>query len=175
MISARPRAPYPAGKAIMAQRISRLKKTIVIAAAVALTIGGAGVAVAYWTSGGTGDGTATTEESVAFEITADPAVGALVPGGDGETVEFTVTNPGPATQYLTSITVTLADAAGAAWVPPTGCLISDYTATISASPTIGSIAAGDFVTGTATVVLANRGANQDACQGAEVPLHFVAA
>ncbi len=159
----------------MAQRISRLKKTIVIASTLALTIGGAGAAFAYWTSGGTGDGTATTGVSVDFVIDAADAVGELAPGSAGETVDFTVTNPGPGTQSLTTFTVTLADAAGVTWVPPIGCLLADYTASISVPPTFGAIAVDDFVTGTALVVLANTGANQDACQGAIVPLHFVAA
>lgn len=160
----------------MAKSISRTKKVIILAsAAAAIAVTGAGVALAYWTSTGTGDGTATTGTSTAFTITAEDAVGVLAPGSDGQTVDFTVTNPGPATQRLSSVVVTLADAEGVAWVPTGDCDIADYTATISVAPVYGSIAAGDSLTGTATVVLANTAEDQDDCQGQTVPLHFVAA
>lgn len=158
----------------MATVQSRRKKIAAIALAAALTLGGAGVAFAYWSSTGTGAGTATTGESATFEITSEAAVGTIAPGSAGQTVDFTVSNPGEGTQYLTAVTVTLATADGEAWVPTGGCLIGDYTATISTAPPVGDILAGGSVDGVATVTLANTAANQDACQGQTVPLYFVA-
>ncbi|GHH65818.1 hypothetical protein [Promicromonospora soli] len=158
----------------MAKTLHQDKKRIAVILAAVLTITGVGVAFAYWTSTGTGTGSATTGESVAFTITSDPAVGTLAPGSAGQTVDFTVTNPGEGTQNLTDVTVTLATVDGTPWVP-TGdnCLAADYTATVTDVPA-GQIPAGGSLDGTATVTLTNTTANQDDCQGQEVPLYFTA-
>ncbi len=161
----------------MAPRILRFKKTIIVASIAALSVAGAGAAFAYWTSSGKGDGTATTGTAVQFVITEGAKAGNLAPGDlAGQTVVFSVSNPGPGQLYLGTVAVTLADAAGVAWVPPTGCLIGDYTATVTTQPTAGTMAvgAGAARTGVATVVSANSALNQDACKDAVVPLHFVA-
>ncbi|MEP6560880.1 MAG: hypothetical protein ABJD68_07375 [Nakamurella sp.] len=159
----------------MAQRISRLKKGLVIVAAAALTIGGAGAAFAYWTAGGTGDGEATTGNTVDFAFSFGAVDGDLIPGGAGQTVEFTVSNPAEGPQYLTSITVTIADDQGIQWVPPTNCAFSAYHAAVTTAPTPGIIASAGSFNGVVTVTLDNTVLNQDACKGEIVPLHLVAA
>jgi hypothetical protein len=158
----------------MASTIRRGKKRITIGVIALLTVAGAGAAFAYWTATGSGTGEATTGESVAFEITSETAVGTIAPGNAGQTVDFTVTNPGEGSQYLTAVTVALETAAGVAWVPTGDCSIADYVATISTAPAAGQIAAGAAVTGTATVTLTNTAENQDDCQGQTVPLYFEA-
>ncbi len=155
--------------------MSRRKKRLTLALVTILMLTGAGVAFAFWTSTGSGDGSAVTGTSTVFTIEVDPATGpAILPGGAGQTVDFTVTNPGPGTQSLTLVTVKLADPTGVVWDPPAGCLLADYTATVTTPPAYGEMAAGADVTGTATVTLANTSANQDACKDAPVPLYFSA-
>ncbi|MET0933707.1 MAG: hypothetical protein ABWX56_08335 [Mycetocola sp.] len=159
----------------MAKSIFRRKKRITIALVAVLTVTGAGAAFAYWTTTGTGNGTATTGTSVAFTIASGQASGTLAPGSAGQTVPFTVTNPGTGPQYLTSVTVQIANADGSTWVPPVGCVGTNYSATISTAPTAGEIAAGGSVSnGVATVTLASTTENQDACKTATVPLYFSA-
>ncbi|MCS5719778.1 hypothetical protein N1027_16715 [Herbiconiux sp. CPCC 205763] len=158
----------------MARTIRRGKKRITIGVIALLTVAGAGAAFAYWTSTGSGTGAATTGESVAFTITSETAVGTIAPGNAGQTVDFTVTNPGEGSQYLTTVTVALATAAGVPWVPAGDCSIDDYVATISTAPPAGQIAAGASVDGTATVTLTNTAENQNDCQGQTVPLYFEA-
>ena len=152
---------------------NRSKKRIAIILAAVLTITGAGVAFAYWISTGSGSGTAKTGESVAFTITSDPAVGTIAPGSAGQTVDFTVTNPGEGTQNLTGVTVTLATADGTPWEPTRDCLAADYTATVTDNPS-GEMPAGGSLGGTATVTLASTADNQDDCQGQDVPLLLTA-
>lgn len=159
----------------MAKPVSRSKRLLVVASATALGLGGAGVAFAYWTSTGEGVGVAQTGESVAFTITSETPAGELAPGSAGQTIDFTVTNPGSGSQFLSAVTVSLADADGNPWVPTGDCLIADYTATISTAPAYGQIAAGGSLDGVATVVLANTAVNQNDCQGQAVPLYFEAA
>ena len=48
---------------------------------------------------------------------------------------FTVRNPGPGIQSLGAVNVAIAGPTGVAWVPPTDCLLADYTATITTAPT----------------------------------------
>jgi hypothetical protein len=158
----------------MARTMSRRNKRFALALATVLTLGGAGAGFAYWTSTGSGTGSASTGASVAFTIASDPAVGTIAPGSAGQTVDFTVTNPGPGTQNVFGVSVTMADSTGAAWVPDGDCDIADYTATITTAPTFGPIPAGGTTDGTATVTLTNTGSDQDDCQGQTVPLYFVA-
>ena len=153
------------------------KRTInrtIIALVAILTLAGAGVAYAYWTSTGTGTGTATTGESTPFTITSAAAVGTIEPGGAGQTIAFTVDNPADVPQYLTEVTVTLADEDGNAWNPTGTCEAEDYDATITTAPTAGEIAASGTAAGVVTVTLANTTENQDDCQGQTVPLYFTA-
>jgi hypothetical protein len=149
-------------------------KTVAIVAGITLALAGGGVAFAYWTSTGSGTGSATTGQSAAFTIVADTPVGTIAPGSPGQMVGFTVTNPGPGVQRLAAVNVAIAGPTGTPWVPPTGCLLADYTASITTAPTPGTIAVNGTRTGTATVSLANTGVNQDACQNATVPLYFTA-
>lgn len=163
----------------MANTVSTRKKRLTIGVAALVTLAGAGVAFAYWTSTGTGTGEAQTGTSTPFTITSVDAVGTIAPGNAGQTVGFTVTNPGPGSQFLTAVSVSLATPDGTggsvAWVPDGTCAASDYTATISTPPTYGEIAAGgSVINGVATVTLTNTAENQDDCQGQNVPLYFEA-
>ncbi|HEY0217377.1 MAG TPA: hypothetical protein VGC57_13395 [Cellulomonas sp.] len=158
----------------MAVTHARTRKTVVLGTAAALTVLGAGAAFAYWTSTGSGNGEAATGASTAFLVTTEPAVGEITPGGPGQTIAFTVSNPGTGTQNLSAVTVTLADESGVAWVPAVGCEIADYTVAVTTPPAYGAIAAAGTVDGTVTVTLLNTGLDQDACQGLTVPVHLVA-
>jgi len=158
----------------MAKKISRGGKRFIVALVAILTLAGAGLAIAYWTSGGFGAGRAQTGSTGEFTITTSEAVGLIAPGNAGATVDFTVDNSGENSQYLTNVTVAVGEADGGPWVPATGCLAEDYTATMTTAPPAGDIAAGDSVAGMVTVTMANTAENQDACQGQEVPLYFVA-
>ncbi len=154
-------------------RTRGLKRTA-IALATVLTLAGATAAFAYWTAMGSGSGEATTGESTPFVVTTESAGGEIAPGSAGETVDFTVTNPGTGTLQLAAVTVALADAEGEPWVPVGACLATDYSVSITTAPISGAVAGGGSVGGTVTVVLDNTAANQDACQGQVIPLYFVA-
>jgi hypothetical protein len=158
----------------MAKTKSRRKRSLTFVLVAILVLTGAGLAFAFWTAGGTGDGDAQTGTSVDFTIAADPAMGMIFPGGAGQTVDFTVTNPGPGSLHLNDVSVTMASATGVPWVPSGGCDIADYTASITTQPVEGEIPAGESVDGRATVTLANTAVNQDDCQGQAIPLFFTA-
>lgn len=149
-------------------------RAVVIVLAASFLLASAGAAFAYWTSSGSGDGSATTGTSTSFTVTSIPPSGdPLVPGGNSQTVAFTVANPGTATLNLVSVVVSVANADGSAWVAIPGCSADDY---MLGSPVIayGEIAGGDSVGGTVTVTMINTTVDQDGCQGVTVPLHLVA-
>ena len=152
----------------------RTKKTAIISITAALVLGGGGVAFAYWTSSGTGTGSATTGTSVALDVTSSAPTGpALSPGGASQSVPFEVSNPGSGSQSLTSVAVTVAAEDGTEWIDTPGCSAADYTLGTPVV-TYGPIAGGDSVSGTVSVTMNSLDADQDACQGVTVPLYFVA-
>lgn len=150
------------------------KKRIVVAAAAAATMAlGGGLAYAYWTSTGIGTGTATTGTSAKFVIASEkPVGGPLSPGGPEETVDFTVTNPGPGSLNLSSVVITIANDDGSPWTSVKGCSDLDYT--VKSSINYGEILPGDVVTGQVTIIMNNLKSNQDGCKLADVPLYIVA-
>ena len=166
----------PQGKSgdSMSRLKSRTQRAVVLCVAAALVVGGGGAAFAYWSSAGAGTGSATTGTSATFTVTSETATGGpLVPGGDSQSVAFTVTNPSTATLLLSSVTVSVANADGSTWVAVPGCSAADYTIGTPAI-TYGQVAGGAEVDGTVTVTMINRAANQDPCQDVTVPLYFVA-
>ena len=159
---------------IMYKHNAKNRRIAVFAVAAGLILAGGGVAFAYWTSSGTGEGSATTGESTDFVLTSeDPTGDALTPGGPSQSVAFTVANPSTGTLNLSSVTVTVANADGSPWTAVAGCSADDYTV---GTPSIvyGPIAGGADVDGTVTVSMINSAGNQDGCQNAVVPLYFAA-
>lgn len=150
------------------------KRLAIIVVVAALVLGGGGAALAWWSATGSmTTSTAAAASSTPFLVESAGTDGtALSPGGAGETVMFTVTNPGTGTQKLSAVTVTVnVDGADVAGAP--GCLAADYTVS---TPTIttGAMVAGAKVSGSVVITMENTSENQDACQGIQVPLTFVA-
>jgi hypothetical protein len=143
--------------------------------AAVLAAGGGSAAFAYWTSTGAGTGTASTGTSTDFTVTTGTAVGDPLSPGSDQSVTFTVTNVATTTQTLSAVDVTIADADGTPWDNGAGCTDADYRVTVD-TPTVpyGAIAAAGTVVGTVTVTMLDAVGNQNACQGEDVPLHFVA-
>lgn len=152
------------------------KKSVALIAAAGLTVAGTGVAFAYWTAQGDGVGAATTGEVTAFEITSEAPDGPdLAPGSDpGQTIDFTVTNPGTGNQLLSAVNVRVANADGSTWLAVPGCSAADYSVGITSvsTPLPTVVAPAGTVTGVATITMNNLGTNQDACQDVTVPLYF---
>ena len=145
-----------------------LKKRVMVAFTVVAVLAVAGAAVAYFTSTGSGTGSASVGSSTAFTVAVSPATGGpLYPGSGTESLAYTITNPGTANQNLSATTATVASSganitSGGVAVP--GCLAADFTAT-NVPPTYGNMAGGTSKSGSVTVTMTNTTANQDPCQG----------
>jgi hypothetical protein len=146
-----------------------IKRMILVGiAALAVT----GVAVAYFTSEGSGTGTATIGSS--SNVTLHGTVtGSLYPGGSS-TVSFTVDNPSPASElvnkiHLASITPD-AGHGGCSTVITGGS--PDFTMPdVTANQNVPS-GNGQALTATGTLSMNETGVNQDACQGATLTLNL---
>jgi len=169
------------------------KKVATIGLAAGLALGAAGAAFAYFTSSGTGTGSATVGTagtwSTAQTGTSGPALypDAAIGGANVQTESYTVTNNGHGSQDLNQVVISVANADGSAWSSQTNalkpaCNASDFS--VEAQP-VGSSwtdtsLAGDYTAGTTTsaghvtVELIDNSANQDNCQGVTVPLYFQA-
>jgi len=146
------------------------KKQVIVGgiAAAAIAVGG-GAAFAYWTSGGTGSGSAKTGTSTGFTVTVDANTQAdLSPNGPTDLVGYHILNTGSGTEYATSATPSVVDTSNPL------CDASNF-----------EIASNDFVAGPITsgstanynvgVKMFDTGLNQDACQGVTVNVKVVVA
>ncbi len=138
---------------------------------VALAIGSS-VAYAFWTSSGTGAGSADVGTSSNFTVEQiAPLPTDLVPGGAAQDVNIRVTNTATAEQQLNSVTIAV-DAPGT-------CDDAWFTATDPAAglPVVLDAAGGpaDSVDLVGTIEMTESGTNQDACKNAAIDLDIDAA
>jgi hypothetical protein len=139
------------------------KKRVILLAVVALAVGIGTSAFAYFTTGGSGNGSATVGSSTAITLSAT-TTGNPTPNGATGDVDITVHNGGSGAQYVNQVTV------GAITDADTNCDTSAFS--VAPNPiTVGqTIAAGADVHVHTTLSMADNGLNQDACQGDSLSL-----
>jgi hypothetical protein len=163
--------------------MNKNKKRVVIGATVAaLALSGTGVAYAYWTTSGTGEGSATAGTTENFTVNNQSTTATLLtPGGPSATASFKVHNPGTGVQAFSQVVVSVANNDGSPWSDG-ACTANDFilggeTHGLSHTITLASpesIAAnGDSTTKSVTVQMWNNtAAAQDDCKGVTVPLYY---
>lgn len=148
------------------------KKRALIALAVVGVLAVTGAALAYFTSSGSGSGSASVGSDAG--VTIDPVTfdDTLYPGGS-TTVHFTVNNS--STTSSAKVGQVVADTSGGNTNGisglPAGCSASDFTYTPGTALNT-SIDPSDSVDGTGTLAMADSTSNQDACKGASPTLHL---
>ena len=130
------------------------KKGIAALAAVAVVALGAVGAYAFFSSTGSGSGSATVGTASTINLSS-PVVGPLYPGSGTVPVTVTINNPGTGSQLVGTISGAVTDQAG--------CLGSWFTVAPISYNT--EVAGGASPTAATTVLLGNAAVNQDACQG----------
>jgi hypothetical protein len=100
-----------------------------------VTLAGAGAAFAYWTAGGTGNGTAATGTTTNVTVNQTTTVAGLYPG-DTIALAGTFTNTNAGSVYVTAVTASI----GTFDIPGTGgapdCTNADFT--ISGTAPVGA-------------------------------------
>jgi hypothetical protein len=126
----------------------------------------AGIAVAYFTSTGSGTASGTVGSSQALTLHGTTSA-SLYPGSSA-TVTFTADNPSGGNEYLSTIHLTsVTTDAGHSGCGLTAFTMPDVTVNQSIGP--GS---GQSVTVHGTLSMADTGTNQNACQGAPLTLNL---
>jgi hypothetical protein len=146
----------------------RFKKTLVIGGAAVIAVGGAGVALAYWTNPGAGAGSATTGTTTAIVVNQTSTISGLAPGLPAQTLSGNFDNPNNGPIFVGSVNVTVTG------TDKSGCTASDYTIAGSA-PVNAEVPSGEDVgawTGLTIQFNDKAGANQDACKNATVTLSY---
>lgn len=152
------------------------RRIAVVGVVTAAVLAGGGVAFAYFTSTGSGTGSASVGSASTWSVSAPvDSTHGLLPGSGSEVLTFTITNNGSGAQAFNSVTATVVDdgsgnvkAQGTA-VP--GCKTAWFTALPGGySPALGtSIAHNGTATVQVTVQMSDSGTNQDPCQGIKGP------
>jgi hypothetical protein len=151
------------------RKLSKRAAYITSAAIAVLLV--AGIAFAYFTSTGSGTGSATVG-SAANDITVTGTGGSdLYPGGPGVTVSFTASNGSDFNQKLSNIQlVSVSGPGGCDTTVPTVFHMADVA--VGADGNLAPNASSVALTETGMLYMEDNGANQDPCQGGSLMLTF---
>ena len=141
---------------------------LVASLATALLVGG-GVAFAYWTTTGSGTGSAAAGTSSAVVVTQTNPVTGLYPGGLPQDINLNIANSNSAAQRLETVAISVSSTSDA------GCTAADFTvtdATIGAEVPSGATNAYAGSTSGASIKMKDTAGNQDACKNATITLAF---
>jgi hypothetical protein len=137
------------------------KKRVVLLTVAALVIGISTGAFAYFTSSGSGSGSATVGSSAAIQL-SNVTVGDLYPGGADVPVTVDITNPGSGVEHIADISGSVADNGG--------CLGSWFEVdTINYND---DLAPGASNSASTNMRILNSGTDQDACQGLTMTINW---
>ena len=152
------------------------KRTTAILAILGAVVA-ASAAIAYWTAGGSGTGSATTGTNVALTAVQTSTVTNMYPGDTAQTLSGNFNNPNPSLSYVATVTASIASVIKATGAAAGTCDATDYTLGAPIM-TVGA----DVLAGTArgawtgaTIKFNNKASNQDACKGATVNLAYAIA
>ncbi len=136
----------------------------------------AGAAIAYWTAGGTGDGTAATANpTTQLKVNQTGTLTAMFPGDTPQTLSGDFDNTTGNSVRVDTVTASIAS------VTPVGagtCTASDYSLTFPVMTVNAEVPNGTSVgnwTGAKIQFNDKPGVNQDGCKGATVNLHYAIA
>lgn len=152
------------------------KKTFaIVASATAGVLLGGGVAVAYWTTSGTGTASATAGTSSPVVISqTGPAITGMYPGMAGVAVPISINNPSSAAQQVSSVAVAVGTITGGTpTVADPSCDASDFTVASTFVPTVLAPGATAFPA-VISIAMNETNVSQDACKNATVNLVFTA-
>jgi hypothetical protein len=162
---------------LTALKTKRARAGLVVLVLLALT----GAAVAYFTTTGSGSGTAQvgTSQNLTINATITPPAGGIVPGGTPAAVAFTVNNPSSGNQYVGTVSLhdvqAYSDSAHNTNITGTGagqCDTSQFT--MAAVTENQNVASGNNIAlnNGGQLVFHDSGSNQDACKGAYLVANF---
>jgi len=140
----------------------RVRASLAGAVAAAVVLVGVLGAYAFWTSGGSGSGTATAGTTTDNLTIASPSVSGIAPGS-ATPVTVTVTNPNTYSVHVGTVSTAITTS-------DPGCLPADFS--FPAKAMNATIAGLDSASFTQNLVFADTAVSQDACKGATITLTY---
>ena len=144
------------------------RKAAAITVATSLTVfGGAGAAIAYWTTTGSGSGSASVGSDTPVVLSA-PAISGLAPGSTAQTVNVSAANSSDTLEAVNAVSVVMS----------AGSLTDADLKTLGVTATVADNSAqaaphASTVVGTVTVSIANSATvNQDQLKNLTINLAF---
>lgn len=157
-------------------RITKSKIAVAAASAAVVALGST-AAYAFFTTGGSGAGSATVGTNKALTAVINVGGGALVPDGSAHQLSYVITNPATFAQHASTAsvafgTITANAAHGGGTLTATHCGLSIVA---PVPPAAGyTFPAGDTTVnaqpGTGALVMSETGSDQSDCEGATVNL-----
>lgn len=149
-----------------------LSKRLAGAIVVLVSLGFAAAALAYFTGSGSGTGTATVAKAASSVAISGTTSGELYPGGSAATVAITLKNTGSQSTYVNEVTLTS--------IAPDAAHSSCETSITGASPAFAmpavavkrDLAPGEEAKVSGALTMNDTGVSQNACQEAQLTLHF---
>jgi hypothetical protein len=155
-------------------KFTKRRATVVLGVIAVLVV--AGAAIAYWTAGGSGTGSAATASGAgSLTVNQTGTLTAMYPGDSAQTLSGTFDNPTGALVHVSQVAVSISSVTKNG-NPVVGCDDSDYTLSGSPMTVNAEVPAGNGKgnwTG-ATIQFNDKASNQDACKGATVNLSYTA-
>jgi hypothetical protein len=151
------------------RRIS--KRTTAILVAFVLVIAGAGIAFAYWTSGGGGTGSAETGTSEAIIVNQTSVVTGMGPGVAPQALSGDFTNNSTTNAHVDTVTAEIGAITGGDGV----CDADNYAIAGSPMTVNADLPPGDPVgawTGATIAFVNDPAVNQDGCKNASVAIVY---
>ena len=140
------------------------RQKLAAAAVGTVVVAGSVAAFAYWTSGGTGTGTAATGTTAVVTINqTSPPIVDLGPGVAAEPLAGTFTTTKPA--FVNQVTPVVASTSNV------GCTAADFTVTLPTA-TSAEVVTGTAWSGASIVFKDSATVNQDACKGVTVNIAY---
>ncbi|MEO8330687.1 MAG: hypothetical protein ABI586_11820 [Candidatus Nanopelagicales bacterium] len=165
---------------------SSKKRFVLVASTIGAVLIGGGIAVAFWTTTGSGTGSGAVGTDIPVTVAQNSTVANLVPGGPAKPLDFTVSSTATGAQQISNVAVTVSSVTKAVGAPAGACTAADFSVTQPSKPSAGtpvSIPAAGSVTFTsgvggaqantgAQVSMINSASNQDGCKGATLVLSY---
>ncbi|GAB3261590.1 hypothetical protein [Nocardioides dilutus] len=149
-------------------------RTPILVSATVLTLVVAGVAVAYWLSGGSGTGAASTGTIQPVTLSPATPTAQLYPGGQASVV-LTITNPNPGSVRVTSLALDTTQGTGGFAVDGghSTCGVSSLSYVTQSNGGNGwTLTGGQVLSVTLTNALSMATSAANACQGASFTVYL---
>jgi hypothetical protein len=156
---------------------SHKKRLSAVAGTMAVVLVGGGLAIAYWTTTGSGTGAGTVGTDTPVTVTQDSTVADLVPGGPADPLNFTIENDSDGPQRISSVSISITDVTA-----PGSCSAADFDVDQPNTGSFVDLPVGDttFTSGSggnvantgAQVSMINSVSNQNGCKGATLEFTY---